>query len=62
MTHMIVLFALLTSSAFAGALERVPECEDLNWSAQVIAANPDISRTCLGVYMRNNKFFCQVAD
>ena len=59
MTHMIVLFALLTSSAFAGALERVPECEDLNWSAQVIAANPDISRTCLGVYMRNNKFFAK---
>lgn len=59
MKHMIVLFALLTTSALAGALERAPECEDLNWSAQVIAANPDISRSCLGVYVRNNKYFAK---
>ena len=59
MKHMIVLLALLTTSALAAALERVPECDDLNWSAQVIAANPDISRSCLGVYVRNNKYFAK---
>ena len=51
----VVLPVLLTAAA-TGA-ERVPGCDDLNWSAQVLQANPDIRETCLGVYVRKGKYY-----
>jgi hypothetical protein len=37
-----------------------PLCDDLVWSAQVLAANPDIGKSCQGVYERNNELFAKV--
>ncbi|GAB5413587.1 MAG: hypothetical protein Cons2KO_11900 [Congregibacter sp.] len=37
-----------------------PTCSDLVWSAQVLAANPDIDDSCRGVYVRNNVFYAKV--
>lgn len=37
-----------------------PVCDDLVWSAQVLAANPDIGKSCQGVYERNNELFAKV--
>lgn len=53
-----ILTGLLTAGQ-GNAAERVPGCEDLNWSAQVIAANPDIRESCLGVYVRDMKYFAR---
>jgi hypothetical protein len=39
--------------------QRVPTCDDLNWSVQVLAANPDIRQSCLGVYVRNGKYYAR---
>ena len=35
-------------------------CADLNWSAQVLAANPDIAQTCRSVYEKNGKLYAKV--
>jgi hypothetical protein len=37
-----------------------PVCDDLVWSAQVLAANPDIRKSCQGVYERNKELFAKV--
>jgi LPXTG-motif cell wall-anchored protein len=39
---------------------RAPTCDDLVWSAQVLAANPDIDDSCQGVYQRGNELFARV--
>ena len=55
------LAAVLTTTApAASAQSRAPTCEDLVWSAQVLAANPDIRNACQGVYVRNNKLYAKV--
>lgn len=36
-----------------------PTCDELVWSAQVLAANPDIRESCLGVYERNNTLYAR---
>lgn len=51
--------ALCVAAACATAQQRAPTCDDLNWSAQVIAANPDIRQSCLGVYVRNNTYYAR---
>jgi len=35
-------------------------CADLNWSAEVLAANPDIGKTCSAVWEKNGKLFAKV--
>ena len=35
------------------------DCADLNWSAEVLAANPDIAQTCRTVYEKNGRLFAQ---
>jgi hypothetical protein len=37
-----------------------PVCDDLVWSAQVLAANPDIRESCRGVYVRNDTLYARV--
>ncbi len=34
-------------------------CADLNWSAEVLAANPDIAASCRSVYERNGELYAQ---
>ena len=43
----------------AESAQRVPGCDDLKWSAEVLAANPDIRESCLGVYVRNNIYYAR---
>lgn len=39
---------------------RPPTCDDLVWSAQVLAANPDIRESCQGVYQRGDELYARV--
>ena len=34
-------------------------CADLNWSADMLAANPDIAKTCQAVYEKDGKLFAK---
>jgi hypothetical protein len=36
-------------------------CADLNWSAEVLAANPDIAQMCQTVYERDGKLFAKTS-
>jgi len=53
--------ALSVSQAIAqdSAVESAVTCADLDWSAQVLAANPDISQTCRAVYEKDGKLYAQ---
>lgn len=55
-----VLVALAALSTPLWAQTPAPSCEDLNWSAQVLAANPDMGQACRGVYERNGELFAKV--
>ena len=35
-------------------------CADLNWSAEVLARNPDIAQTCTAVYEKDGRLFAKV--
>lgn len=60
LTPVLALVALATLSVPVRAQTPAPGCEDLNWSAQVLAANPDIGQACRGVYQRNGELFAKV--
>lgn len=49
----------LFAAALPAAGQRAPTCDDLNWSVQVVAANPDIREACLGVYVRNDTYYAR---
>jgi hypothetical protein len=51
--------ALCTTTPAAVGQQRAPTCDDLNWSAQVIAANPTIRQSCIGVYVRNDTYYAR---
>ena len=53
-------FALSLGMGQAMAQDAAPTCADLNWSADVLAANPDIAMSCKGVYEKNGKLYAQV--
>lgn len=53
-------FALSLGMGQAMAQDAAPTCADLNWSADVLAVNPDIAQTCKGVYEKNGKLFAKV--
>ena len=38
-----------------------PTCADLNWSAEVLAANPDIAMSCKAVYEKNGELYAKVS-
>jgi hypothetical protein len=42
--------------------ESTPTCADLNWSAQVLAANPDIAKTCQAVYEKDGKLYAKASS
>ncbi len=53
--------ALSMSQAMAQdeRVESAVSCADLDWSAQVLAANPDIAQTCNAVYEKDGKLYAQ---
>jgi hypothetical protein len=54
------LTAQQTSSS--GAVESTTvTCADLNWSAQVLAANPDIAQMCQTVYEKDGRLFAKTS-
>jgi hypothetical protein len=58
-TATVTAMALL-ASAENFAQDPSPRCDELVWSAQVLAANPDIQKSCQGVYERNNELYAKV--
>ncbi len=55
---------LALASGSALAQDKAPSstvtCADLNWSAEVLARNPDIAQTCRAVYEKDGRLFAQV--
>jgi hypothetical protein len=60
MNKKIAAAAGLALSLSAGqALAQTPTCADLNWSADVLAENPDIGQLCQAVYEKNGKLYAK---
>ncbi len=54
-------FALSLGMGQAMAQDAAPTCADLNWSAEVLASNPDIAQSCKGVYEKNGELYAKVS-
>ena len=68
MSKKIALAVGLTLSLSAGQLmaakgveSTTVTCADLNWSAEVLAANPDIAAMCQTVYDKDGKLFAKTS-
>ncbi|MEM1401776.1 MAG: hypothetical protein AAGG55_00470 [Pseudomonadota bacterium] len=55
-TAIVAAMANTASAQSGGALT----CDDLVWSAQVLASNPDVGKSCQGVYERAGKLYAKV--
>ena len=42
------------------AADTSPTCADLNWSAEVLAMNPDIAESCQGVFEKDGSLYAKV--
>ncbi|MAT93237.1 MAG: hypothetical protein CME59_11620 [Halioglobus sp.] len=51
--------SLGVATAQEGRVESAVTCADLDWSAQVLAANPDIAQACRAVYEKDGKLYAQ---
>jgi hypothetical protein len=62
MKKLVVGVGLLLSLGMGQAMAQnaAPTCGDLNWSADVLASNPDIASACNGVYEKNGKLYAKV--
>ena len=45
----------------ADMVKQAPTCADLNWSAEVLAANPDVGMTCQAVYEKDGQLFAKAS-
>lgn len=66
MTEGLRLSAVILAVAIAGqAIAEKPRgavtCSDLKWSAQVLAANPDIALACQGVYEKDGILYAKAS-
>jgi hypothetical protein len=68
MSKKIALAVGMTLSLSAGQLmastaveSTTVTCADLNWSAEVLAANPDIAQMCRTVYEKDGKLFAKTS-
>ena len=60
MKNLLIGLALTTSvCSVTEARDPSPLCSELVWSAQVLAANPDVAESCLGVYEKNGVFYAK---
>ncbi len=51
----------LSAGQVAAQEESATTCADLNWSAEVLAANPDIAQTCQAVYEKDGKLYAKAS-
>ena len=51
----------LSAGQVSAQEEATTSCADLNWSAEVLAANPDIGQSCQAVYEKNGKLFAKAS-
>ncbi len=55
------LMAQNEGAAGGVVMDTSPTCDDLNWSAQVLAENPDIALSCKAVYEKNGELYAKVS-
>ena len=56
----LMLVSLVSLATAAQDTDRgAVACADLNWSAEVLAANPDIARACQGVYEKDGVLYAK---
>jgi len=55
-----VAAALSAGSAMAQTTQSALSCADLNWSAEVLAANPDVGDSCTSVWEKDGKLYAKV--
>ena len=54
--------AMAQNSGSAGMeADNAPTCADLNWSADTLAANPDIAKSCQAVYEKGGKLYAKAS-
>ena len=51
----------LSLSMGQAAMAQSPTCSDIQWSATVLAANPDIADVCRGVYEKDGALFAKAS-
>jgi hypothetical protein len=57
---LVVALGMAMSLTMAqGAMSQAPTCADIDWAANVLAANPDIRDTCKGVYEKDGKLYAK---
>ncbi len=57
-----VLVGIVVSLAFSqSSLAQAPTCADIEWTAEMLAANPDIGRACRGVYEKNGDLYAKAS-
>lgn len=56
---LLIALAALPPAAPAGAQTRAVTCDELAWSAAMLAANPDIGRLCQGVYVKGERYYAK---
>ena len=49
------------NASTADMVKEAPTCADLNWSAEVLANNPDIGMTCQAVYEKDGKLYAKAS-
>jgi len=63
---MIAVTGLVLALTSGSALEQekaessTVTCADLNWSAEVLARNPDVAQTCTAVYEKDGRLYAKV--
>jgi len=57
----LVLAATLAPQGFAEKPRGAVACDDLKWSAQVLAVNPDIAMACQGVYEKDGILYAKAS-
>ena len=57
----LVLAVTVGGQASAEKPRGAVECADLNWSAEVLAANPDIAFACQGVYEKDGILYAKAS-
>jgi hypothetical protein len=51
--------AQVNESTAGMAADAAPTCADLNWTADVLANNPDIAQSCQAVYEKDGKLYAK---
>jgi hypothetical protein len=55
----VALGMAMSLSMGQSAMAQTSTCDDINWSASVLAANPDIGSSCKGIYEKDGEMFAK---